>query len=226
MNAENEYVKGVKNYVHQSFFEAYRDNPGKFCDSVIKLGVEAMECQNTGFLATGNPLQIDAFWKAFVETYLGTGYMPQAGALLTKEAVTMLQWLYDRNEVKDAVLMDTVLKHADEGTLRGYLHTMMNDRLSKTNINKVKFLWFGKLLPQLGADMETNVARGLMTYFIKPVCKDAECAAVIVEHKAFYLAVMKKDEAIAGPIAKEMAGMEAYAAIAGELKAMVKDEKK
>jgi len=226
MNAENEYVKGVKNYVHQSFFEAYRDNPGKFCDSVIKLGVEAMECQNTGFLATGNPLQIDAFWKAFVETYLGTGYMPQAGALLTNEAVTMLQWLYDRNEVKDAVLMNTVLKHADEGTLRGYLHTMMNDRLSKTNINKVKFLWFGQLLPQLGADMETNVARGLMTYFTKPVYKDPECAAVIVEHKAFYLAVMKKDEAIAEPIAKEMAGMEEYAAIAGELKTMVKDEKK
>ena len=65
-----------------------------------------------------------------------------------------------------------------------------------------------------------------MTYFIKPVCKDAECAAVIVEHKAFYLAVMKKDEAIAEPIAKEMAGLEAYAAIAGELKAMVKEEKK
>lgn len=226
MNAENEYVKGVKNYVHHSFFEAYRDNPGKFSDSVIKLGVEAMECQNTGFLVTGNPLQIDSYWKAFVETYLGTGYMPQAGALLTKEAVTMLQWLYDRNEVKDAQLLDVVLKYADEGTLRGYLHTMMNDRLSKTNINKVKFLWFGQLLPQLGADMEANVARGLMTYFIKPVCKDAECAAVIMEHKAFYLAVMKKDEAIAGPIAKEMAGLEAYAAIAGELKAMVKEEKK
>lgn len=229
INTENEYVKQVKNFVHQSFFEAYRDNPGKFSDSVVKLGVEAMECQNTGFLSKivqGYQMQIDGWWKAFVETYFGTEYMPQAGVLLTNEAVTMLQWLYDRNEVKDAQLLDVVLKHADEGTLRGYLHTMMNDRLSKANINKVKFLWFGKLLPQLGADMETNVARGLMTYFIKPVCKDAECAAVIVEHKAFYLAVMKKDEAIAEPIAKDMAGLEGYAAIAGELRAMVKEEKK
>ena len=236
MNAENEYVKGVKNYVHHSFFEAYRDNPGKFSDSVIKLGVEAMECQKAGFLAVNKQVQqgysmitkleVDGYWKAFVETYLGTAFMPQASELLTNEAVTMLQWLYDHNEMNDADLLDTVLKHADEGTLRGYLHTMMNDRLSKTNINKVKFLWFGQLLPQLGADMEANVARGLMTYFIKPVCKNAECAAVIVTHKAFYLAVMKKDEAIAGPIAKEMAGMEAYAAIAGELKAMVKEEKK
>ena len=60
----------------------------------------------------------------------------------------------------------------------------------------------------------------------KPVCKDAECAAVIASSKDFYLAVMKKDEAIAGPIAKEMAGLESYAVIAGELKAMVKEEKK
>lgn len=74
--------------------------------------------------------------------------------------------------------------------------------------------------------MEANVARGLMTYFIKPVCKDPECAVVILEHKAFYLAVMKKDEAIAEPIAKEMTGMDAYAAIAGELKAIAKEEKR
>jgi len=58
--------------------------------------------------------------------------------------------------------------------------------------------------------LEANVARGLMTYFIKPVCKDAECAAVIVEHKAFFLAVMKKDAAIAEPIAQEMAGKPSF----------------
>ena len=169
-------------------------------------------------------LEVDGYWKAFVETYLGTAYMPLAGALLTNEAVTMLQWLYDHNEVKDAGLLDTLLKHADEGTLRGYLHTMMNDRLSKTNINKVKFLWFGKLLPLLGADMDQNTARGLMTHFIKPVCKDVECAVVIVEHKDFYLSVMNKDAAIAAPIAKEMVGLESYASIADELKMLVKDE--
>ena len=224
MNAENEYVKGVKNYVHHSFFEAYRDNSGKFSDSVATLGVEAMEWQNTGFLVKNNQgyqLLIDGYWKAFVETYLGTAYMPLAGALLTNEAVTMLQWLYDHNEVKDAGLLDTLLKHADEGTLRGYLHTMMNDRLSKTNINKVKFLWFGKLLPQLGADMEANVARGLMTYFIKPISKEAECAAVIVSHKDFYLTILRKDTSIAEPIVKEMVAMDGFAEIADELKTIV-----
>lgn len=224
INAENEYVKGVKNYAHQSFFEAYRDNPGSFADSVIKLDVEAMECQNAGFLVKntpGYPLQIDAYWKAFVETFLGTGYMPQAGALLTNEAVTMLQWLYDRNEVKDAELLDAVLKHADEGTLRGYLHTMMNDRLSKTNSTKAKFLWFGKLLPLLGADMDQNTARGLMTHFIKPISKEAECAVVIVGHKDFYLTILRKDTSIAEPIVKEMVAMDGFAEIADELKTIV-----
>lgn len=55
-----------------------------------------------------------------------------------------------------------------------------------------------------------------MTYFIKSVCKDAKCAEAIVQRKTFYLVVMKKDEAIAGPIAMERAGMEAYADIAGK----------
>lgn len=231
INAENEHVKEVKNYVHQSFFAAYRDNAGKFSDSVINLGVEAMECQNTGFLAkiqqvqySGVTLVIDGYWKAFVETYLGTDYMPKAGTLLTNEGVTLLQWIYDRGEVKDASLLEDVLAHADEATLKSYLHTMMNDHLSKTNSNKVKFLWFGKLLPLLGADMDQNTARGLMTHFIKPVCKDVECAVVIVEHKDFYLSVMNKDAAIAAPIAKEMVGLESYASIADELKMLVKDE--
>ena len=229
LNAENEYVKGVKNYVHQSFFEAYRDNSGSFSDSVIRMGVEAMRLQQKGFLVKvqqGYQLVTDGYWKAFVMTYLGTAYLPEAGELLTSEAVSILQWLYDRSEVKEPELLDAILKHADEATLKGYLHPMMNDKLSKTAINKVRFLWFGKLLPLLGADMEVNVARGLMTYFIKPVCKDAECAEVIVAHKDFYLAVLRKDTDIAVPIVKDMVALEAYTEIAEALNAMVAKVKK
>lgn len=225
---DNEYVKDVKNYVHQSFFVAYRDNPGNFSDSVIMLGIEVMGLQNTGFLAkvqqvqySGMTLVIDGYWKAFVETYLGTNYMPQAGAVLTSEAVTMLQWIYDHGEVKDAGLLDVVLSCSDEATLKGYLHTMMNDCFAKTDINKVKFLWFGKLLPLLGADMDQNTARGLMTHFIKPISKEAECAAVIVGHKDFYLTILRKDIAIAEPIVKEMVAMDGFAEIAEDLKTIV-----
>ncbi len=147
--------------------------------------------------------------------------MPQAAALLTNEAVTMLQWLYDHNELTDAGLLEIVLKHADEGTLRSYLHSMMNDHLSKTNSTKAKFLWFGKLLPLLGADMDQNTTRGLMKHFIKPISKEAECAAIIVGHKDFYLTILRKDTSIAEPIVKEMIAMERFAEIADELKTIV-----
>ena len=47
---------------------------------------------------------------------------------------------------------------------------------------------------------------------------------LIVEHKTFYLEVMKKDDVIAEPIAKEMDKVKEYEEIAGELKAIVKDK--
>ena len=233
---DNEYVKEVKNYVHQSFFEAYYNNPGNFSDSVIKLGVGAMECQNIGYLAKAQQVQqnyrmvlnlvVDDYWKDFVEIYLGTEYMPQAGALLTNEAVTMLQWLYDHNAVTEPELLNFVLAHADEANLKSYLHNIMNDHIVKSDINKLKFLWFGKLLPLLGSDMDQNTARGLLTHFLKPIFTDPECGSVIVEHQEFYLGLMKKDCAIAAPIIKEMSGVETYAPIAIELNALVKEEKK
>lgn len=224
INEENEYVKDVKNYVHQVFFEAYRDNPGKFTDSIVELGVIAMSLQKKGFLAAQRTepygrtiLVIDGYWKAFVETYLGSGYMPEANELLTNESVTMLQWLYDRNEVKDADLLNTILQQPNEATLKNYLHSMMNDHLSKTDINKEKFLYFGKLLPILGADMDANTARGLITHFIKPICKDVECAKVLIENKEFYIAVMHHDTTFASTIVKDIVNLDAYEEIASDL---------
>lgn len=233
MNAENEYVKDVKNYVHQDFFEAYQDNPGNFSRSIIKLGTETLKLQNTGFLAKLQQVQynrvttlvIDGYWKSFVETYLGTGYMPQAGALLTNEAVTMLQWLYDHNEVKDVTLLDVILKHADDATMKNYLHLMMNDHFAKTDINEAKFMYFGKLLPILGSNMDANTARGLMQHFMKPICMNADCAAIIVSSKEFYLSIMRLDTAIATSIVKEMVGLEFYIDVTKDLKGMLPKEK-
>lgn len=223
MNNDNEFVKNVRNYVHQSFFRAYLDNPGDFSNSVISLGVAALKLQGAGFLAMQHTIQqgynrtvvltINDYWMSFIETYLGTEYMKEAGALLTNEAVTMLQWLFDHNEVKATALLDSILKYSDAPTLKSYLHTMMNDHFDKTDISKEKFLYFGKLLPLLGADMDANTARGLMQHFIKPIFKDPECAALIVDNKEFYIAILHYDTAMAAPIAKDMAEMEVYAPI-------------
>lgn len=237
LNEDNEYVKDVRNYVHQPFFAAYRDNPGNFSNSVISLGVATLKLQGAGFLAKQQQVQqnygrfitvltTDDYWKSFIETYLGTDYMKEAGALLTNEAVTMLQWLFDHNEVKESTLLDSILKYSDAPTLKSYLHTMMNEHFDKTDTSREKFLYFGKLLPMLGADMDANTARGLMQHFIKPICKDAECAAIIVANKEFYLTIMHLDSAIAAPIIEIMISLEAYQAIDSDLKGMLPKEEK
>lgn len=238
MKDGNEYVDDVKNYVHREFFNAYLDNPGDFSDSVIALGTAALSLQNPGFLAVQQQVQqgynrnvivltINEYWKDFVVTYLGTEYLKEADDTLTNEAVTMLQWLYNRNEIIEPALLDTILQYSEKTTLKTYLHTMMNDNFIKTDISREKFLCFGKLLPILGSDMDANTARGLMQHFIKPVSNDTDCAGIIVTNKDFYFALMRHDTAFAASIVKDMVGQDKYKAIESELQGMMpKEEKK
>ena len=160
-------------------FEAYIDNPGTFTNSIIELGASALELQENGFLAIRRKeqrnyysteiLAIDEYWKAFVETYLGTPYLPEADTKLTGEAITILDWLYEKDEMKDSPLLDTILRKADKPTIVSYLHKMMNEHFVNSDISKQRFLYFGKLLPILSADIDSNSARGLMQHFIKPI---------------------------------------------------------
>lgn len=236
INKDNEYVNDVKNYVHQSFFRAYLDYPGNFSNSVIELGVATLKLQESGFLVKQGTsqssyrpaavLNIDDYWRTFVTTYLGTEFLKDAGKLITDEAITLLRWLYDRNEVRDPDLLDAILERADEATLKTYLHTVMNQHLSKTDITKDQFMYFGRLLPSLSADMDANTARGLIQHFIKPIYKDTDCAAIIVANKDFYVAIMRHDTDIAATIAKEMAGMEDYASVKDVLNDMIPKEEK
>lgn len=232
LNADNEYVKEVKSYVQSPLLSAYRDNPGNFSDSIILLGVAALSLQEKGFLAKQQvqggrmtALIVDDYWKEFVKTYLGTKYLEKADEKLTGEAVTILQWLYDRNELREPELLDTILEYSNETRLRSYLHTMMNDNFVKADITKEKFLYFGKLLPMLGADMDANTARGLITHFIKPIYNDTGCAAIIKKYNGFYLSIIRIDTTIAAAIVKDMASKEEYSAIAEDLKKMTEQEK-
>lgn len=228
ITADNDYVKNVKSYVHQSFFTAYRDNKGSFSNSIIELGIKSLSCQNKGFLVKrqyiGQPynrteiLQFDDYWKSFIETYLGTSELQKASSIITEEAITILQWIYEKNEVKVPDLIDLILERADESTIKTYLHTMMNEHFVKTDITKNKFLFFGKYLPILGDDMDSNIARGLMQHFIKPICKDEECAAIIINEKKFYFSIMRKDVDIASVIIKEIIDMEVYSQVSEEIK--------
>lgn len=224
---ENQYIANVKSYVHQSLFEAYLENPGRFTNGIIELGVSALELQENGFLvkiqmvqrsySVTKTIEIDSYWKDFVETYLGTPYLPEADTKLTGEAITLLDWLYETDEMKDSTLLDAILRKADKPTLVSYLHTMMNDHFTKADISKQKFIHFGNLLPLLGSNMDSNTARGLMQHFIKPICKDAECAKILIANKSFYFSVMRCDQTYAQSILNEVKDLEVYAEVKAEL---------
>ena len=233
---DNDYIKNVRSYVHQSLFTAYLDNPGDFSNSIIELGTSALILQEAGFLvriqnvqrspySSSKSISIDAYWKDFVETYLGTPYLQEADEKLTGEAITLLQWLYDKNEMKDSSLLDTIIRKADKPTLVSYLHRMMNDHFTRSEITKQKFLHFGNLLPILGADMDANTSRGLMQHFIKPICKDAECAKVIVVNKSFYISILRNDLSYAKSIITDVKNLDYYAEVKKELEDMLNVEK-
>ena len=221
MTKDNDYIKNVRSFVHQSVFTAYLDNPGSFTNSIIELGVNALKLQESGFLAikrkeqhgyySTEVLAIDDYWKDFVKSYLGTPHLPQADAKLTGEAITLLKWLYDKNELKDSTLLKKIVKNADLPTLVDHLHDMMNECFSKSDITKKQFLYYGNLLPMLGADMDTNTARGLMQHFIKPICKDEECASIIIANKSFYFSVLSSDLNFAQTVINEVKDLEVYA---------------
>ena len=233
---DNQYIANVKSYVHQSLFKAYLDNPGKFTNSIIELGVSALELQEKGFLVkiqmvqrsynTTKTIEIDAYWKAFVETYLGTPYLQEADTKLTGEAIAILDWLYEKDEMKDSTLLDAILRKADKPTLVSYLHKMMNEHFTKADISKQKFIHFGNLLPLLGADMDSNTARGLMQHFIKSIFKDAECAKILIANKSFYFSVMRCDLSFAQTIINEVKDLEVYLEVKAELEDMLDKEKK
>ena len=228
ITADNDYVKDVKRYVHQSFFTAYLSNQGSFSNSIIELGIKAMSLQNKGFLvirqqmgasySRTDTINIDTYWKSFIETYLGTEFLQSADSNLTGEAITILQWLYDKNDPKDSALLNFILERAHKSTLKSYLHTMMNQHFVNTDITREKFLYFGKYLPLLGSDMDANTARGLTQHFIKPICKNADCASIIVTHKSFYIAVIAFDHDIATTILNEIKDIEEYEDVADEIK--------
>ena len=68
--------------------------------------------------------------------------------------------------------------------------------------------------------MDSNIARGLMQHFIKPICKDEECATIIINEKKFYFSIMRKDVDIASAIIKEIIDMEVYSQVSEEIKGL------
>ena len=219
-DSNNVYLKNVRSYVDQRLFNLYLKNPGRFSNSIIRLGVEALRIQQKGFLVKkqNNSLTIDSYWKNFIEIFLGTEYLKTASVLLTGECLTMLDWKLSNDEIKDPVLLEKLLDYSDDSSLRKYLHDVMNNIFTTKNIRISSFKYFGKLVPRLGSSMDVNIARGLINHFIEPVYKDAECAKIIIENKEFYFEVMQRDMNSSSKIFKEMTSLDYYSDVWDYLK--------
>lgn len=57
--------------------------------------------------------------------------------------------------------------------------------------------------------------------FIKPICKDVECAKILIANKSFYFSVMRCDQTYAQTILNEIKDLEVYADVNAELEDML-----
>lgn len=226
INENNTYIKGVDKYVLPTLFEQYKSNQCDFCDSIIELGVTAIEYKPKGFLFNTNNTTnatFNNYWRGFVLCFLGTNHMPKASAHLTQELIAVLDRICSANssQLSNDTIVEKLENFADNITLDEYLREKMNGVFKTKDINAITFKHFGRLLPRLGSDMDKNTASCLITHFVKPVVDNAECANIIVEHQYFYLGVLALDKEAAQDIIKKMAKNEAYISIQENLKELI-----
>jgi hypothetical protein len=224
INSDSQYVKDVSNYVVSEIFDEYKNNSCIFCDSIIKLGINAIEYKPKGFLINTVNYTTNDYWRKFILCYLGSRYMPKASAHLTEELVTSLERI--RTVSSTPLSYDDVVilleQKADPTTLDVYLRDQMNCTLNTQDISESAFHHFGTLLPHLGSEMDKNIASGLITHFIKPIANQPNCMNIIVANEKFYLDILSKDISTAIPVIKEMIKLIEYQAIKEKLEKLIR----
>lgn len=212
-------------YFKKEIFEEYKKVPGCFTDSIILLGVKAMDKQTKGFLVNTSDHQLGEYWRSFIILYLGTSYMPRMTVNLTKELTLLLDRVCTTNVSEYEDLIRKLIEYnPDTATLKEYLHDKLNNYFKVTNVSPVVFKVFGNLLPMLGHSMDDNTARGLISCLIKPIYRNLECAEIIVNNFDFYLKILCHDTSLAQDIIKGMKIESCYARVSDKLSMLVIEE--
>lgn len=212
-------------YCLQDLFETYKEYPGQFTNSIVNLGVKTLKNQTKGFLYTFNGAP-NAYWSRFVRSFLGTEFLPEFTDNLYDELKSLLDRVIVANRVEYPDLLNKLLSACkDVVQMANYLHEKLNNNFAKTSYQPEVFKIFGKLLPQLGHDMDDNTARGLISHFISPVINDTDCAQIIIAHKGFYIGIMEHCKEMSQDILKSMKTnanvKDVYAVIAADLDKLV-----
>lgn len=212
-------------YCSQELFETYKEYPGLFTNGIIDLGVRALKNQPKGFLyspAGG----LNAYWCRFVQSFLGTKFLPEFTNNLYEELKSLLDKAIAANKVEYPDLLNTLLSsNMDSSLLTSYLHDKLNNNFSKTRYQSDVFKVFGKLLPQLGPNMDDNTARGIISNFIAPFVNDVDCAQIIIAHKEFYMSILEHCKEMSQDILKSMKNdtnvKEVYSPIAEDIDKLI-----
>lgn len=172
----------------QDLFDTYKEYPGLFTNGIINLGVRALKKLPKGFLYSPNNSP-NSYWSQFVQSFLGTKFMPELTDNLYGELESLLDRVITANGVEYPNLLYKLLSVCRRSSLVEYFNAKL-DYFAKNQCQINVFKVFGKLLPYLGNSMDDHTARGLISNFIKPVVNDVECAKIIVANKDFYFGIM------------------------------------
>lgn len=175
-------------YCLQDLFDTYKEYPGLFTNGIINLGVRALKKLSKGFLYSPNNSP-NSYWSQFVQSFLGTKFMPELTDNLYGELESLLDRVITANGVEYPNLLNKLLSVCRRSSLVEYFNAKL-DYFAKNHCQINVFKVFGKLLPYLGNSMDDHTARGLISNFIKPVANDVECAKIIVANKDFYFGIM------------------------------------
>lgn len=181
-------VTAYASYCLQDLFDTYKTYPGLFTNSIINLGVRALEKQPKGFLYSPNNSP-NTYWSQFVQSFLGTKFLPELTNNLYEELKSLLERVITVSRVEYPDLLNNLLLVCKRSELLENFNNKL-DYFAKNQCPINVFKVFGNLLPDLGNSMDDHTARGLISNFIKPVVNDVECAKIIVANKDFYFGIM------------------------------------
>ena len=220
------FKSNLTNYLPLNMMQVYKDNRGNFSQSLVELGISALIDKPVGFLFNLSYDRIDEYWKTFVETFLDANVTEDARKVLTKELTYALNDIKQnaRPTIEGSNVLHLLISESDKTLLPEFLRTELNSFFFIQDCRHDAFILFGKMLPMLGADMDTNTASGLITHFVKPNYDKADSVSIIIENKQFYIDILKKDISVSLPIIKGMLAKSEYSEIHGELSLLVPKE--
>lgn len=112
-------------YCLQDLFDTYKEYPGLFTNGIINLGVRALKKLSKGFLYSPNNSP-NSYWSQFVQSFLGTKFMPELTDNLYGELESLLDRVITANGVEYPNLLNKLLSVCRRSSLVEYFNAKLD----------------------------------------------------------------------------------------------------